>query len=159
MKSFHQTPTSTVNETGKALVTVRNVDISKRGTLQEKQTPLMVYADPWRPSTCEKLVDEQIHSQVKQFTRNRKGDKKRKHRRRELGSGVSSSRSNISRAIQRRTLKIPIFLAIPSQCNDEQADLHSKLVLPRQSTSSSFLQHVVPAPCNPTQMRLWLKSP
>ena len=91
--------TSTVKESGKPTATVRNSDIAKFGTTQERQTPLKVYADKRGPRTCEKLVEEEIQSYIKQFTRKLKGDKKMKHRKRDPGSGESSSRSNISRAI------------------------------------------------------------
>ena len=80
--------TSTIKEPGRAVVTVWNNDIATFGTLQEKQTPVKVYADRRGPPTCEKLIDEQIQSHVEQFTRKLKGNKKMKQRRRETGSGV-----------------------------------------------------------------------
>ena len=85
--------TSTIKEPGKPTVTVRYSDIAKYGTTQESQTPLNVYADRRGPRTCENLVEEKIQSYIKQFTRKSKGDKKMKHRKRDPGSGVSSSRS------------------------------------------------------------------
>ena len=57
--------TSTIKESGKPTVTVRNSDIAKFGTTQEIQTPLKVYADRRGPRTCEKLVDEHIQSHKK----------------------------------------------------------------------------------------------
>ena len=99
--------TSTIKEPGKPTVTVRNSYIAKFCTTQERQTPLKVYADRRGPQTCEKLVEEQIQSHIKQFTRKLKGDKKMKHRKRDPGSGVSSSRSNISRFMQGRIPKMP----------------------------------------------------
>ena len=104
--------TSTIKEPGEPTVTVRKNDIAIFGTLQEKQTPLKVYADRRGPQVREKLMDKRIQSCVKQFTRNLNDDKNMKHRRRELGSGVSSSRSNISRAMRGRIPKIPNFPAI-----------------------------------------------
>ena len=92
--------TSTIKEPGKQIVTVRNSDIAKFGTHQERQTPLKVYADRRGPRAGEKVVEELIHSHIKEFTRKQKGDKKMKHRKREPGSGVSSQRSNISRAMR-----------------------------------------------------------
>ena len=80
--------TSTKKEPGKPIVTVRNSDIAKFGTLQERQNPLKVYANRRGPRIGEKLVQEHIQSHIKQFTRKIKGDKKTKHRRREPGSGV-----------------------------------------------------------------------
>ena len=93
--------TSTIKEPGEEIVTLRNSDTAKFGTLQERQIPLKVYLDRRGPRTSEKLIDEHIQSHKKQFTREIKGDKKLKHRRREPSSGVSSSRSDISRAIRK----------------------------------------------------------
>ena len=138
--------TSTIKEPGKPTVTVRNRDIAKFGTAQERQTPLKVYADRRSPRTCEKLVEEQIQSHIKQFTRKPKGDRKMKHRKRDAGSGVSSSRSNISRAMRWQIPKTPNFFALRSQTDLPQHDSPSELVIPGQSASSSALQQVDPTP-------------
>ena len=149
--------TSTIKEPRKAVVTVRNSDIAKFGTLQERQTLLKVYADKRGPRTCEKLVDGKIQSHVKQFTRILKGDKKMKLRRRESGSGVSSSRSNISRARRGRILKIPNSAATRNQRNAE----HVK----RTGTTPTIIFLVSPTisrprtPCNAEQTRLGQKPP
>ena len=68
-----------------------------------------------------------------------------KHRKREPGSGVFSSRSNISRKTQGRIPKVPNFPALRNQRNTDQADPQSKLVLPQHSAFSSALQPVAPA--------------
>ena len=107
--------TSTIKVPGKQVVTVRNSDIAKFGTQLEMQTPLKVYADRGGPRSGEKVVEELIHSHIKQFTREQKVDKKMKHRKREPGSGVSSQRSNISRAMRGRIPKLPNFSAIRNQ--------------------------------------------
>ena len=86
--------TSTIKEPGKPIVTVRNSDIAKLGTQLERQTPLKAYADLRGPRLSEKSVEELIQSHVKEYTRKQKGDKKMKHRKRDPGSGVSSSKSN-----------------------------------------------------------------
>ena len=134
--------TSTIKEPGKPMVTVRNSDIAKFGTTQERQTPLKVYADRRGPRTCEKLVEEQIQSHIMQFTCKLKGDMKKKNRTRDPGSGVSSSRSKISCAMRGRIPKIPNFVALRNQTALPQQDLPSKLVIPEQSASSSALQQV-----------------
>ena len=67
------------------------------------------------PVLEKKVVEELIHSHIKEFTRKQKGDKKMKHRKREPGSGVSSQRSNISRAMRGRIPKLPNFSAIRNQ--------------------------------------------
>ena len=107
--------TSTIKEPGKQVVTVRNSDIAKFGAKLERQTPLKVYADRRGPRSGEKVVEELIHSHIKEFIRKQKGDKKMKHRKREPGSGVSSQRSNISRAMRGRIPKLPNFSAIRNQ--------------------------------------------
>ena len=107
--------TSTIKEPGKQEVTVRNSVIAKFGTQLERQTPLKVYADRRGPRSGEKVVEELIHSHIKELTRKQKGDKKMKHRKREPGSGVSSQRSNISRAMRGRIPKLPNFSAIRNQ--------------------------------------------
>ena len=73
-----------------------------------------------------------------------------KHRKRDPSTGVSSSRSNISRAMPGCIPKIPDFLAIRSQNNEEQTNLASELVLPEQSASSSALQQVEPLRRSPS---------
>ena len=107
--------TSTIKEPGKPVVTVRNSDIAKFGTQLERQTPLKAYADRRGPRSGEKLVEELMQSHVKEFTKKENGDKKMNHRKRDPGSGVSSSKSNNSRAMRGRIPKIPNFLAIRNQ--------------------------------------------
>ena len=84
--------TSSIKEPGKPIVTVRNSDIAKFGTQLERQTPLKAYADRRGPRSGKKIVEELIQSHIKEFTRKQKGDKKMKHRKREPGSGVSSTK-------------------------------------------------------------------
>ena len=119
--------TPTIKEPGKPTVTVRNSDVAEFVTLQERQTPLKVYVDRGGPQTCETLLHEQIQSHVKQCTRKLNGDKKMKRPRRESGSGVSSSRSNISRAKRGRIPIIPNFPAIRNRRNEEQAAPYSAI--------------------------------
>ena len=113
---------------------------------RRRQTSLKVYTDRRGPRTCEKLVEEQIQLHTKQFLRKLKGDKKMKHRKRDPGSGVSSSRSNVSREMRGRIPQIPDFVALRNQTAEPQTDLPSELVIPAQSASSSALQQVDPAP-------------
>ena len=138
--------TSTIKEPGKQIVTVRNSDIAKFGAAQEWQTPLKVYADRRGPQTCKKLVEEQIQSHIKLFRLKLKGDKKMKHRKRDPGSGVSSSRCNKSRAMRGRILQIHDFVALRNQTAEPHTDLPSELLIPAQSASSSALQQVDPEP-------------
>ena len=107
--------TSTIKEPGKPIVTVRNSDIAKFGIQLERQTPLKAYADRRGPRSGEKIVEELIQNNIKEFNRKQKGHKKMKHRKREPGSGVSSTKSNISLAMRGRVPKVPNFLAMRNQ--------------------------------------------
>ena len=68
-----------------------------------------------------------------------------KHRKRDPGSGVSSSRSNVSRAMRGRIPKILDILPNRSQDNEEQTNMASELVLSAHSVPSSALQQMEPA--------------
>ena len=127
--------TSTIKEPGKPVVTFRNSEIAKFGTQLERQTPLKAYADRRGPTSEEKLVEELIQSHVKEFTRKQKVDKKMKHRKRNPGSGVSSSKSNISRAIRGRVPNIPNFLAMRNQQPEASTVSHSEQ--PTTSTTNT----------------------
>ena len=127
--------TSTIKEPGKPVVTVTNSDIAKFGTQLEQQTPLKPYADRRGPRSGEKLVEEMIHSHIKVFTRKQKGDKKMKHRKRDPGSGISSSKSNISRAMRGRIPKVPNFLAMRDQ--QPEASTVSLSELPSNSSTNT----------------------
>ena len=118
--------TSTIKEPGKPVVTVRNSDIAKFGTQLERQTPLKAYADRRGSRPREKLPEELIQSHFKKFTRKQKGDKIMKHRKRDPGSGISSSKSSISRAMRGRIPKIPNFLAMRKQQPEGSTVLHSE---------------------------------
>ena len=118
--------TSTIKEPGKPIVTVRNSDIAKFGTQLEHQTPLKAYADRRGPQSGEKIVKELMQGHIKEFTRKQKGDKKMKHRKREPGSGVSSTKSNISRAMRGRVPKVPNFLAMQTQQPTAETTSHSE---------------------------------
>ena len=78
------------------------------------------------------LVKQLSKSISTEFTRKQKGDKKMKHKKRDPGSWVPSSKSNISRAMRGRIPKIPNFLARRSQRSGEATISHSE-----QPTTSS----------------------
>ena len=100
--------TSVISEPGKVEVTVRNSDIAKFGTREERKTKLMEYVNR-RRRIHEKSTEAKIFSHIKESTRIQKGDRKMKHRKRETGTGrgVSSTKSNIARAMRVRMPKIP----------------------------------------------------
>ena len=61
-----------------------------------------------------------------------------KHRRREPGSGVSTSRCNISRAMRGRIPKVPHFLGIQNQQQEGSAASNSDMIiLPKLASSSA----------------------
>ena len=95
-----------------------------------------------RTAGGEKLVEELIQSHVKEITRKQKGEKKMKHRKRDPGSGVSSSKSNISRAMRGRIPKVPNFLAIRDQQPDAGTASHSE----KPTTSSTNTPATVARP-------------
>ena len=99
--------TSVIREPGKMEVTVRNSDIAKFGTREERKTKLTDYINRRGPRTHEKTTEAKILSHIKECTRIQKGDRKMKHRKRETGSGVSSNKSNIGRAMRVRMPKVP----------------------------------------------------
>ena len=68
---------------------------------------------------------------LRNLRENRRG-KKMKHRKRDPSSGISSSKSNISRAMRGRIPKVPNFLAIRNQQPETSTVLQSE-----QPTTSS----------------------
>ena len=66
----------TINEPGKLVVAVNNSNIARFDSQLARQKSLNVYADCRKPRSSEKLLEEQIPSQLKEFTRKIKGDKK-----------------------------------------------------------------------------------
>ena len=99
-----------------------------------------MYADRRGPRSGEKLVEELIQSHIKEFTRKQKGDKKMKLQKRDPGSGVSSSKSNISRAMRGRIPKISKFLAVCNQQQEESTALHSEQPTTLSATTAAAKQ-------------------
>ena len=104
--------TSVILEPGKVEVTVRNSDIAKFGTREERKTKLTEYINRRGPRTHEKTTEAKILSHIKESARILKGDRKMKHRKRETGSGVPSNKSNNARAKRVRMPKIPENFAL-----------------------------------------------
>ena len=107
--------TSVIREPGKMEVTVRNSDIAKFGTREERKTKLTEYINRRGPRKHEKTTEAKILSHINESTRIQKGDRKMKHRKRETGSGVSSNQSNITYAqceyvcLKFRTISLPKY--------------------------------------------------
>ena len=83
---------------------------------------------------------ELIQSYIKEFTRKQKGGKKMKHRKRDPGSGLSSSKSTISRTMRGRIPKIPTFFAIRNQQQEESTASHSEQPSTSSATSAAAKQ-------------------
>ena len=99
--------TSVIRKPGKVVVTVRISDIAKYKTPDERKTKLMEYVNRRGPRIHEKTTEAKMFSHIKESTLIQKGDRKMKHCKRETGSGVSSTKSNIARAMRVRMPKIP----------------------------------------------------
>ena len=56
--------TSTIKKPGKPILIVRKGDIAKFGRLQERQTPLIVYAERRGPKMVKSLLEENIRSHI-----------------------------------------------------------------------------------------------
>ena len=85
-------------------------------------------------------MEELIQSHSKEITRKQKGDKKMNHRKRDPSSGVSSSNSNISRAMRGRIPEIPNFLAIHNQQQEESTVSHSEQPTTSSATTTAAKQ-------------------
>ena len=81
------------------VVTELNDNIVKFEAQIERQTPLKLYSNSRGPRSSEQIVEKKIQSHVTEFTRKIrvKGKSNKKH---EPRSGVSSSKSNIARALR-----------------------------------------------------------
>ena len=111
-----------IREPGKLEVIVRNSENAKFGTRDERKTKLMDYVNRRGPRINEKTTEAKIFSHIKESTRVQKDDRKMKHQKRETGSGVSSNRSNIARAIRVCMPKVPENFAPPeTSCQPEAA--------------------------------------
>ena len=117
-------------------VTVRNSDIAKFGSREERKTKLTEYINRRGPRTHEKTTEAKILSHIKECTRIQKGDRKMKHRKRETGGGVSSNKSNIARAMRVRMPKIPenfapqVLPEIPEAAPEHQIITGEVLIVP-----------------------------
>ena len=137
--------TSVIREPGKVEVTVRNRDIAKFGTRDERKTKLMEYVNRRGPRIHEKTTEAKILSHIKESTRIQKGDRKMKHRKRETGSGVSSNKSNIARAMRVRMPKIPGNFApqevpaIQETAPEQQIIITEVLIAPPPTNNQSEL--------------------
>ena len=81
-----------------------------------------------------------IQSHIKEFTRKQKGDKNMKHRKRDPGSGISSSKSNITRAMRGRIPKVHNFLAMLNQQPEASTVSHSELPTTSSTNTTATTQ-------------------
>ena len=137
--------TSVIREPGKVVVTARNSDIAKFNTRDERKTKLMEYVNCRGPRIHEKTTEAKMFSHIKESTLIQKGDRKMKHRKRETGSGVSSTKSNIARAMRVRMPKIPENFApqelpaIQETAPEQQIITTEVLIAPRPTNNQSEL--------------------
>ena len=152
--------TSVIREPGKVEVTVRNSDIAKFGTREERKTKLTENINRRGPRTHEKTTEAKVLSHIKESTRIQKGDRKMKHRKRETGSGVSSNKSNIAPAMRVCMPKIPknfapqVLPEIPEATPEQQiitgevlmapppTNNQPELILPSTSAPAIALQQI-----------------
>ena len=120
--------TSVIREPEKLEVTVRNSDIAKFGTRDERKTKLMDYVNCRETCVHEKSTEAKILSHTEEFSRIQNGDRKMKHRKRDTGSGVSSDKSNFARAMRARMPKLPAKLVRP-EINPDQQNITSEVII------------------------------
>ena len=135
-------PTTTIiNEPGRSPVNVRDSDLAKFGTKAERSTNLWVY--PQRPpASYEKTTESKIAKHSNDLKKQKRGEKKIRHRQRDTTSVVSSVNSNVSRALTKRKPTKPQLKRrrniIPDDCNEKVTDLEQPVI------------SIVPAPTAPT---------
>ena len=116
--------TSVIREPGKLEATVRNSDIAKFATRDERKSKLMDYINRRGPRVHEKSTEARINCHIKEFTRIQKQDRKMKHRKRDTGSGVSSNKLNIARAMRVRIPKGPENF-VPPESTSQPDNTHT----------------------------------
>ena len=130
-----------INEPGRSPVKVRDSDLAKFGTKEEKSTNLWMYAQR-RPAPYEQTTATKIAKHSNYLKRQKRGETKIRHRQRDTTSVVSSVNSNVSRAlIVRKPVKPQPKLRRNTTLN-EPSDT--------AMTSTQPLISIVPAPPAPT---------
>ena len=120
--------TSVIREPGKLEVNVRNRDIAKFGTRDERKAKLMDYINLIGPCVHEKPTEAKILSHIKESTRIQKAYREMKHRKRETGSGDSSNRSNIARAMRVPMPKVPENFASPETPSQQEVNPEPEII-------------------------------
>ena len=138
---------------------MRKSVIAKFGAHLERQTPLKVYADRCGHRTSEELVEEKIQSHVKEFSHKIGGDKRVKHKKHELWSEVSSSKSNYARPMQGHVSRTPHFSAIRSQNLELKENSPDKLTFPMTKEPPTILQQVSLSQANPNTCKIYVEKP
>ena len=120
--------TSVIREPGKLEEIVRNSDIAKFGTRDERKTKLMDYVNHRGPHVHEKTTEAKTLSHIKESTCIQKCDRKMKHRKRETGSRVSSNRSNIARSMRVRMTKVTKNFAPPETSSQQEVNPEPQII-------------------------------
>ena len=101
-----------------------------------------MYADRRGPRTIKKIMEKKIVSQVGGFIRKPKGDKKVKQKKTRTGWRLSSSKTNIARAMRGRISKILNFSGIRNQNSVTIADLPGPWTVPPKNAPAAALEYV-----------------
>ena len=135
-------PTTTIiNEPGRSPVKVRDSDLAKLGTKAEQSTNLWMYAQR-RPPPYEQTTEKKIAKHSNDLKRQKRGERKIRHRHRDTTSVVSSVNSNVSRAL---TVRKPVK---PQPKRRRQTNLTEPS--DTATTSPQQLISILPAPPAPT---------
>ena len=147
--------TSVIREPWKLEGTVSKSDIAKFGTHDERKKQLMDYLNRRGPCVHEKPTEAKILSHTKEFTRIQKGDRKMKHRKRDTGSGVSSNKLNVARAMRISLPKVPASLVPPETTSqpeihpDQQHNTSELIIAPPPTSQRTEL--IIPSASVPVE--------
>ena len=135
-------PTTTIiNEPGRPPVKVRDSDYAKFGTKAERSTNLWTYAQQ-RPTPYEQTTETKIAKHSNDLKKQKRGEKKIRHRQRDTTSVVSSVNSNVLRAL---TVRKPVKPQLKRRRNTNPNEPNENA-----TNSDQPLFSIVPAPPAPT---------
>ena len=110
-----------------------------------------MFADRRGPRTGRELVEEKNSKPCERFYKqNQERQEDEKKNKRNPGSGVPSSKSNIARAIRDRISKVPNFSAIMNHHVETNVDLTDELIISTTNAPPTALKQVPPITINTT---------
>ena len=128
--------TFVIRQPGKVEVTVRNSDIAKFGTREERKTKLTEYINRRGPRTHEKTTEAKILSHIKESTRIQREIGRWSIASEKLEAVSHQTKSNIARAMRVRMPKIPenfapqVLPEIPEGAPEQQSITGEVLIAP-----------------------------